>query len=55
MEAVQVQGGERRVSVFQHGAYTVWGLTERVLRQFLAYLGTPAAGDAAEGGDVTRV
>lgn len=36
---VPVQGhGERRVSAFRHGAYTVWGLTERVLRQFLEYL-----------------
>jgi hypothetical protein len=39
-DTVQVQGGDRRVSVFQHGDYTVWGLTERVLRQFLAYIGT---------------
>jgi len=53
METVQVQGGDRRVSVFQHGAYTVWGLTERVLRQFLAYLGAPAA-DSSDGGDVAR-
>jgi hypothetical protein len=30
--------GERTVEVFRHGDYTVWGLTERVLRQFLAYL-----------------
>jgi 8-oxo-dGTP pyrophosphatase MutT (NUDIX family) len=29
---------EREVTVFRHGAYTVWGLTERVLRQFLEYL-----------------
>ena len=42
---VQVRGVARRVSVFQHGPYTVWGLTERVLRQFLAYVG-----DAPEGG-----
>ena len=38
---VQVRGADRRVSVFQHGEYTVWGLTERVLRQFLAYVGEP--------------
>ena len=38
---VQVRGADRRVSVFQHGEYTVWGLTERVLRQFLAYMGEP--------------
>ena len=36
---VPVRGaGERQVSAFRHGAYTVWGLTERVLRQFLNYL-----------------
>jgi 8-oxo-dGTP pyrophosphatase MutT (NUDIX family) len=34
-----VGGVERRVEVFQHGEYTVWGLTERALRQFLAYIG----------------
>lgn len=38
---VQVRGADRRVSVFQHGEYVVWGLTERVLRQFLAYVGDP--------------
>jgi 8-oxo-dGTP pyrophosphatase MutT (NUDIX family) len=38
--SVVVRGhGEREVSVFRHGTYTVWGLTERVLRQFLEYLG----------------
>ena len=36
---VPVRGqGERQVTAFRHGAYTVWGLTERVLRQFLEYL-----------------
>ena len=36
---VTVRGhGERQVTAFRHGAYTVWGLTERVLRQFLQYL-----------------
>jgi len=36
---VAVRGyGERQVTAFRHGAYTVWGLTERVLRQFLEYL-----------------
>ena len=40
---VAVRGyGERQVTAFRHGDYTVWGLTERVLRQFLEYLdGTP--------------
>ena len=41
---VHTRGGDRRVSVFTHGTYTVWGLTERVLRQFLEYVGTPAEG-----------
>jgi 8-oxo-dGTP pyrophosphatase MutT (NUDIX family) len=44
-DTVTVRGAERRVSVFQHGGYTVWGLTERVLRQFLDYLGVPPAGE----------
>jgi 8-oxo-dGTP pyrophosphatase MutT (NUDIX family) len=36
---VAVRGyGDRQVTAFRHGAYTVWGLTERVLRQFLQYL-----------------
>jgi 8-oxo-dGTP pyrophosphatase MutT (NUDIX family) len=38
---VQIREGERLVSVFRHGDYVVWGLTERVLRQFLAYVGAP--------------
>jgi 8-oxo-dGTP pyrophosphatase MutT (NUDIX family) len=37
--SVSVGGSQREVAVFQHGEYTVWGLTERVLRQFLAYIG----------------
>jgi 8-oxo-dGTP pyrophosphatase MutT (NUDIX family) len=45
---VRVRDGERRVSVFRHGPYTVWGLTERVLRQFLAYLGEPPAGESID-------
>ncbi|HEV7990917.1 MAG TPA: CoA pyrophosphatase [Gemmatimonadaceae bacterium] len=36
---VTVRGREQEVSVFQHGEYTVWGLTERVLRQLLEYVG----------------
>jgi 8-oxo-dGTP pyrophosphatase MutT (NUDIX family) len=43
---VHVRGADRRVSVFQHGEYTVWGLTERVLRQFLAYIGEPPEGES---------
>lgn len=39
MGMVTVRGfGEREVAVFRHGDYVVWGLTERVLRQFLEYL-----------------
>jgi 8-oxo-dGTP pyrophosphatase MutT (NUDIX family) len=41
---VAVGGALREVAVFQHGEYTVWGLTERVLRQFLAFIGEPPAG-----------
>lgn len=36
---VMVRGSEEERSVFRHGGYTVWGLTERVLRQFLERLG----------------
>jgi len=42
--SVSVGGSQRDVAVFQHGDYTVWGLTERVLRQFLAFIGEPPAG-----------
>jgi 8-oxo-dGTP pyrophosphatase MutT (NUDIX family) len=45
---VRVRDGERRVSVFRHGPYTVWGLTERVLRQFLVYLGEPPVGESID-------
>ena len=45
---VRVRDGERRVTVFRHGPYTVWGLTERVLRQFLTYLGEPPAGESLD-------
>lgn len=43
---VSIGGAMREVSVFQHGEYTVWGLTERVLRQFLAFIDEPPS-DAA--------
>jgi 8-oxo-dGTP pyrophosphatase MutT (NUDIX family) len=36
---VQVRGNSREVATFTHGEYTVWGLTERVLRQLLARMG----------------
>jgi hypothetical protein len=42
---VTVRGAEHRVTVFQHGEYTVWGLTERALRQLLTYMGVPPHGD----------
>ena len=38
---VTIAGAERRVRVFQHGEYTVWGLTERALRQLLTFMGEP--------------
>ena len=43
---VLVRGVERSVSVFRHGLYTVWGLTERVLRQFMEYAGETPAGES---------
>jgi 8-oxo-dGTP pyrophosphatase MutT (NUDIX family) len=43
---VRIRGGDRRVSAFMHEGHTVWGLTERVLRQFLTYVGTPPAGES---------
>lgn len=45
-DTVHIRGVDRQVSVFRHGAYTVWGLTERVLRQFLDYAGVPPAGES---------
>jgi len=38
MGKVSVRGVERDVSTFTHGEYMVWGLTERVLKQFLERL-----------------
>lgn len=35
MGRVQVRGADREVSTFSHAGYTVWGLTERVLKQLL--------------------
>ena len=34
------------MSVFQAWPYTVWGLTERVLRQFMDYAGETPAGES---------
>ena len=45
---VHVRGTERRVTVFKHGEYTVWGLTERVLRQFLEYAGAAVEGESVD-------
>ena len=42
---VTMRGIEQAVSVFKHGEYTVWGLTERVLRQFLDYVGADDSRD----------
>ena len=36
---VRIQDREEMRPTFQHGGYTVWGLTERVLKQFLERLG----------------
>ena len=33
---LELTGGPRRVPTFQHDGRTIWGLTERILRQFLA-------------------
>ncbi len=41
---VMVRGIARQVQVFQHDEYTVWGLTERALRQLLTFMGEPPAG-----------
>ena len=35
---LELTGGPRTVPSFQHEGYTIWGLTERILRQFLALL-----------------
>jgi 8-oxo-dGTP pyrophosphatase MutT (NUDIX family) len=36
---VTVRGAAREVDTFTHGTYTVWGLTERVLKQLLERMG----------------
>ena len=35
---VMVRGEARSVTSFRHGEHVIWGLTERILRQFLALL-----------------
>jgi len=37
---LELTGGPRRVPAFEHGGRTIWGLTERILRQFLALTST---------------
>jgi 8-oxo-dGTP pyrophosphatase MutT (NUDIX family) len=36
---LELAGGSRVVRSFQHAGHTIWGLTERILRQFLEYAG----------------
>lgn len=50
---VHVRGADRQVSVFRHGPHMVWGLTERVLRQFLEYVGAAPHGESF-GDDASR-
>ena len=45
---VEARGGQRNVSTFQHGEHTVWGLTERALRQFLTYVGEGPEGESMD-------
>jgi len=35
---LDLTGGPRRVPSIQHGGHVIWGLTERILRQFLSLL-----------------
>lgn len=35
---LELTSGPRRVQSFQHSGHTIWGLTERILRQFLSLL-----------------
>jgi 8-oxo-dGTP pyrophosphatase MutT (NUDIX family) len=35
---LELETGPRTVMSFQHGVHTIWGLTERILRQFLSLL-----------------
>ena len=37
---LEMTGGPRRMPTVQHGGRTIWGLTERILRQFLALTST---------------
>ena len=35
---LELTGGPQAVPSFQHRGYTIWGLTERILREFFEYL-----------------
>jgi 8-oxo-dGTP pyrophosphatase MutT (NUDIX family) len=48
VDFVAVRSGKRRASIFRHEGHTVWGLTERVLRQFLIYVGEPLEGESVD-------
>ena len=48
MGHVQATDGGRHVSTFQHGEHVVWGLTERVLRQFLGHAGDAPGGESID-------
>ena len=48
MGLVHARGEQRTVSMFQHGEHTVWGLTERALRQFLTYAGEGPGGESID-------
>ena len=48
VDFVAVRSGRRRASIFRHEGHTVWGLTERVLRQFLIYVGEPLEGESVD-------
>lgn len=39
--AVMVRGEERRVPALRHADYTIWGMTERIFRDFLGRLAAP--------------
>jgi 8-oxo-dGTP pyrophosphatase MutT (NUDIX family) len=40
---VKVNGTDIRVPSFRHGAYVIWGMTERIIRQLLALLAPATA------------
>ncbi len=48
VDFVSVRSGKRRASIFRHEGHVVWGLTERVLRQFLGHAGFPLDGESID-------